>query len=144
MICAFVDASALYSGIISKTGAMRELLRRQRQNTLRLVISRYVTTEVHNTIYQKAAQFLTAFDLLLDLLDLDEVVVSEPQIRQAANYTELKDAPVVAAAIASGCGYLLTYDRKHLLDPKLVAQQSGLTICTPGDLLQQIKADEGE
>lgn len=144
MICAFVDASALYSGLISKTGAMRELLRRQRQNTLRLVISTYVTTEVHNTLAQKTPQFLTAFDLLLDLLDLDDVTPSEQAIRQAAHYTELKDAPVVAAAIASGCAYLLTYDRKHLLDPVVVAQQSGLTICTPGDLLQQIRDDEGE
>ena len=43
----------------------------------------------------------------------------------------LKDAPIVAAAIAAQVDYLVTYDRKHLLDPAEVTEKSGLRIVTP-------------
>lgn len=57
----------------------------------------------------------------------------------AAQYTELKDAPVVAAAINSGVAYLVTFDRKHLIHPKEVAENSGLIILTPGGMLKRLE-----
>ncbi|MBP8973655.1 MAG: hypothetical protein KBH93_07240 [Anaerolineae bacterium] len=65
------------------------------------------------------------------------------QVRAAAEYTVLKDAPVVAAAIAGRCRYLVTFDRRHLIDPPAVAARSGLLIVTPDVVVRAIQgADE--
>ena len=58
------------------------------------------------------------------------------QVQQAAEYTALKDAPVVAAALAAQADYLTTWDRKHLIEEPLVALRSGLEIVTPDKLVE--------
>ena len=40
------------------------------------------------------------------------------------------------------CEYLLTFDRKHLINPPEVSEMSGLKILTPGDLLQILRAEK--
>jgi hypothetical protein len=49
----------------------------------------------------------------------------------AANTTVLKDAPIIAAAILAKPDYLVTFDRKHLIQPPEVAALSGLVIALP-------------
>jgi len=70
---------------------------------------------------------------------LQQVQATREEVTDAASYTELKDAPIVAAARKAHVDYLLTFDRKHLLNPPEVAAQSGLTIVLPEELLKILR-----
>jgi hypothetical protein len=50
-----------------------------------------------------------------------------------------KDAPVLAAAVSSHPHRLVTLDTKDFIEPPQVAVRSGLVICTPADLLREIR-----
>ncbi|MCA9903568.1 MAG: PIN domain-containing protein [Anaerolineae bacterium] len=142
MIRAFLDSSALYSAVVSPTGAGRELLKRYRQGQLALVVSPYVIGEVERNIRRDAPAHLNAFILALDLLSFEVVEPDQSLLDTTEQYVVLKDAPVVAGAISAGCEYLLTYDRADLIDPPLVAEKSGLKIYTPGDLIQFLRSTD--
>jgi predicted nucleic acid-binding protein len=141
MIRAFVDSSVLFAAIHSATGGARELLKRHTRGELQLVVSEYVLDETHNNLRRKSPENVGVVAMLVDLLALDIVEVDAASVKAAAAYTELKDAPVVAAALAGGCQYVLTHDQKHLLKNPEVPQRTGLIVVTPGDLLQKLRSE---
>jgi hypothetical protein len=49
------------------------------------------------------------------------------------------DVPIVVAAIQAGVGYLVTLNRRHLIDDPGVAERSGLRIGTPGQALVWVR-----
>ena len=137
---AFVDASVLFSAIQSSTGYARDLLRLSLSQAVTLVVSSYVLDEVRVNLARKAPLKSEAFEAVVALVGF---VLAEPttaQVQAAAEYTVLKDAPVVAAAIAGRCRYLVTFDRKHLLDPPAVSARSGLLIVTPDIVVHAIQS----
>ncbi len=142
MIRAFADASVLYSAIHSATGASRELLRRHRDGQLRLIVSDYALVEAKRNLVQDTPGLAAAIDLVFEIYAFEVVTPDPESIQEAAVYTAMKDAPIVAAAKIGLCKYLLTYDRQHLLGVPQVAEKSGLTICTPGDLVQVLRRTE--
>lgn len=142
MIKAFVDASVIYASLVSSTGAARELLKRRRRGEIQLIVSEYVLDETISNLKSKNPNMVGAVGLLVDILAFDIIEVDAKAVNAAAEYTEMKDAPVVAAAIAGDCTYLLTFDRQHLLNKPEIASQSGLVICTAGDLLQVLRENE--
>lgn len=139
MIRAFIDASVIYASIISPTGAARELLRRHTTGEVQLVVSDYVLEEVERNLKAKNPDNAGSVKFLLGILALEIVEVDVTEIKAAAEYTEPKDAPVVAAAQKGNCEYLLTFDKKHLLGKELLVQRSGVKIITPGDLMQILR-----
>lgn len=141
MVRAFLDASALFSGIRSATGATRELFKWHMRGQLRLVVSAYVIDECTANLAVDFPDRVGAVEIVLDFMQPEEVNPTPDDVRQAAGYTAAKDAPVVAAALKGGCSHLLTFDRKDLIDPPDVAHRSGLIILTPGDLLRQLRFD---
>ena len=142
MIRAFIDASVIYAAIVSRTGASRELLRRHVDGEVRLVASKYVLEETQRNLTNKSPNKVVAVELLLDVLRFDVIEIQTTVIQAVAQYVELKDAPVVAAAIAGQCAYLLTYDKQHLLNiAEMINQRTGLQVATPGDLIQYLRGD---
>jgi len=138
MIKAFADASVIIASIISPTGGSRELLKRHTHGEIQLVVNLYVLLEAKRNLAQKSPHNVGNVDMLVDLLALDIIEVSADFVKEVAEYTEMKDAPVVAGAIMGQCQYLLTYDKQHLLGKSEIAAHSGLIIATPGDLLQSL------
>lgn len=49
------------------------------------------------------------------------------------------DIHVLAAAVEGGCEFLLTLDRRHILNAAERVKEAGLSICilTPGDFIRQ-------
>lgn len=141
MIRAFVDASVLFAAVVSRTGGARDLMRRSITGEVELLVSDYVVAEVKGNLARKAPRKHRLFNFLINNLNLVTVNPTRAQVLMAAAYTELKDAPVVAAAIAGKCEYLVTFDRQHLLDKPTISQQSGLNILTAGSLLQVLRGD---
>lgn len=141
MLRAFLDASALFSGIRSAAGAARELFKWHLRGELQLVVSAYVIDECIANLAEDFPERVGAVEIVLDFMQPEEVNPTPEEVRYAARYTAAKDAPIVAAAIKSGCSHLLTFDRKDLIDPPEVAKQYGLIILTPGDLLRQLRSN---
>ncbi len=140
MISAFLDSSVLFAAAYSAKGAARDLLVLALNGKVKLLISQQVLEETRRNLGLDYPEKLTLLNVIVEELDL--IVVANPtkdQVLAAAEYTALKDAPIIAAAQNARVDYLVTYDRKHLLDPEIVAEKSGLLIVTPVLIVEQIQ-----
>lgn len=136
---AFVDASVLFAAAHSTTGASHELMLWAARGGLRLTVSDVVLQEVHLNLTRKSPKALAGFELLLVAVPFETVQVTPEEIAQAAAYTELKDAPIVAAALKCRAQYLVSLDRAHLVDQPAVAGGSGLRVVLPATLLELLR-----
>lgn len=139
MISAFVDTSVLFAAALSGTGASRELLRESIRGNIALVLSNFVVAEAERNLMRKRPD---AFSVLQNILDAVSFTLANPtveQVAEAATYTFLKDAPIVAAATKANVDYLVSLDRKHLVGVAEVAQRSGLTIVLPEVVLEAVR-----
>jgi putative PIN family toxin of toxin-antitoxin system len=132
----FLDANVLFSAAYSATGASREILRRALRHEIDIVVSRYVLKETRRNLEHKAPQAVDAFKELISLLSVEmEADPSPSKLQAAASYINLKDAPIIAAAVNAEADYLVTLDRRHFIADPAVAQRSGLSIVTPDQLV---------
>lgn len=132
----FLDSSVLIAAAISRGGAARDLLRRGFRGDLELSVSPLVLEEVERNLARKAPEALPDFRSLRDLLAVQFIEPPKPLVLAAARVVALKDAPIVAAAVAAGATYLATYDRRHLLRQKdEIKAQFALLVATPDEVL---------
>jgi predicted nucleic acid-binding protein len=139
MIRAFVDASVLFAASLSPTGASREIIRQAVRGQVTLVASKLVYEEVEKNLADKAPEALPAFRQFLATVPFETVRPTKRQVLQAARYSALKDAPIVAAAKRARVDYLVSLDRRHLVGVKEVAQRSGLRIVLPSEFLGEVR-----
>jgi len=140
MIRVFLNASVFFSASYSKAGSSRDLLREAIRGNIKVVVSQHVLKEAERNLAQKAPEALPAFHELLTLVTAD--VAEKPtlqELKRAATYINLKDAPIVAAAVKARVDYLVTWDRKHFIDDPKVAERSGLPIITPDEIMAIVK-----
>lgn len=139
MIKAFIDASVFFSACYSETGASFEIFRQSLRGNVQLVISEFVLQETQRNLASKSPKALEWFQEFRDNVDFEVVAASKEQVLEAADYTELKDAPIVAAARKAQVDYLVSLDRRHLVGRPEVAQGSGLEIVLPEKLVHEIR-----
>lgn len=139
MTIVFLDASALFSAALSATGGSRELLHLGFLGKLRLVISPFVIEETRRNLALKAPAGLPALEVFLETAPLTVVDPTLSDVQAAAEFTELKDAPIVAAAVAAGATYLASFDRAHLVGNTRIERATDLQIRTPGDILTALR-----
>jgi predicted nucleic acid-binding protein len=142
MIRAFLDSSVLFASCVSLKGASREIVQQGLRGMVVLVISPVVLDEVERNLAEfprYAMEALAVFHQYVDSVPFQIVQATQRQVRQAARYTALKDAPIVAAAKRAKVDYLASLDRRHLVGVELVAQRSGLQIVLPEELLRAIR-----
>ncbi len=142
MLRVFIDTSVLFSAIHSHSGYARDLIELALNNRVIAILSNAVLTEVERNIRKKAPRRLADYQMLLQLMDAELAEPSPDVIEQVATYVVQKDVHVIAAAIAAQPDYLVTYDRKHLLDVPEVTARSGLKIVTP-DVVVKLLEDQG-
>ena len=143
MIRAFIDASVLFAASLSPTGASREIIRQAVRGKVTLVASKLVYEEAERNLADQAPEALPAFHQFLGTVPFEMVRPSKRQVLQAAQYSALKDAPIVAAAKRAQVDYLVSLDRRHLVGVPEVAQRSGLKIVLPSELLEKIHRQAG-
>lgn len=144
MIRVFVDASVLIAASYSPTGASREIIRQAIRGNVTLIASELVLEETRKNLRAKAPEALVSLEQVLDIVPFELVQPTEQQVLQAASYTALKDAPIVAAAKRARVDYLVSLDRRHLVGVPEVAQRSGLKIVLPEELLKEIRQQAGQ
>lgn len=135
----FLDSSVLVAGAASFTGASRAILILAELGLLKLVVCPYILKETERNLAKKLSEALPYYRRLCNSLDWE--VVSDPapaEVRRWAGIIETKDAPVLAAAVEAKPARLVTLNTKDFTSE--VARQTRLEICTPGNLVREIRA----
>lgn len=132
----FVDSSVLIAASISSKGSARDLLYQGLQANFILYISDVVLEESERNILLKAPNALEDFGIFKKYLETNLVEVNRSKILKIAKIVERKDAPIVAGAVTAKADYLVTYDRKHLLQYKKDIRESfKIKVITPDELI---------
>jgi putative PIN family toxin of toxin-antitoxin system len=138
----FVDTNVLFAAVYSSTGSAHDLIQLALQGRVTLFISRQVSEEVQRNLNRKAPEALPDYQAFVNESSPQIVAPPVGTVRDVADYVVAKDAMIVAAAIAAQVDYLVTYDRKHLLDLPEIAQKSGLKIVTPDVVVLEVEKSE--
>lgn len=137
----FLDSSALIAGAISETGAAHVLLQLGESEEIILTISEMVIVESERAIAKKSPRNLNDLRSLIKTAKLR--VVHDPSKKEVEAHLYLiedpNDVPILLAAMKAHVDYLVTHNRKHFLDDPKVAENSGIKIGTPGDVLAWIR-----
>lgn len=137
----FLDSSALFTGIASRTGAARTLLLLAESEHIRITISEQVIAETERALAKKVPQALN--DFRQAILASKVRIVHDPSSDEVMNHIELishrPDVPIILAAMDDKADYLVTLNRRHFIDDPSVAQKTGLRIVTPGEALTKVR-----
>ncbi len=138
----FLDTSALIAGLLSDSGGARALFSLGEAHALQLWCSQDVLAELDTVLRQKIPQQLPVVSAWLAKIRLQ--LVEPPSIRSVRKLQRLvghpKDAVVLAAAVDSGVGYLVTLDREHMLNNPSLRRALAFPMGTPGDCLAWFRA----
>ena len=126
--------------MISETGASRAILILAEVGLFKLVVCPHVLQEVERNLAAKLPQALPLFRRMLERLSVE--VVPDPPREEVSRWAQVivpKDAPVLAAAVLAAPHRLVTLDVKDFLTSPEVTRRSGLVICTPGEVIQDVR-----
>jgi len=130
----FFDADILIAGAASTTGASHLLLKLAELGILEGLTTRLAQAEAERNLQAKLPQALPAFRALIrEAVE----VVDNPSLSMCAALSaqaEVEDVPHLAAAIARGCHYLVTFNARHYWP-----EVETLEVIHPGELLQRIR-----
>jgi predicted nucleic acid-binding protein len=131
----FIDADALMAGSASSTGASHLILRLGELGLIDVVSSAQVRAEVERNLARKVPAALPAFQALANAAC---TWVPQPPPRKVAairSQADPKDGPILAAAIESGCEWLVTFNTRHFR-PKGEA----VRVASPGEFVEGLRA----
>jgi len=133
----FIDSSVLMAAAISPTGSARDLIISSINNKFKIVVSDLVLEETVRNLANKAPKALPALQLFLEVLNPEVVSPSKLLVLKVSKIIELKDAPIVAGAITGKADYLVSFDRKHLLQhDEEIRTNFKIKVVTPNVLLK--------
>lgn len=139
MIRAFIDTNVFFAACYSIEGASFEIFQQSLLGNVQLVISNFVFEETKRNLAIKSPENLADYDKFVNNVSFEIVNPTKRAVLQAAEYTALKDAPIVAAAKKAKVDYLVSLDRRHLVGVSEVSARSGLQIILPGELLEKLR-----
>ncbi|MEW6683484.1 MAG: putative toxin-antitoxin system toxin component, PIN family [Nitrospirota bacterium] len=131
----FLDTSALIAGLISQTGAAREVLRLCEAGVVETLVSPQVLTEADRNLSEKLPGLVADYRLLIQ--SIAPTLVDDPaptEVSRLSGVIHSNDAPILAAAIEAEADYLVTWNTKHFHQPR-VRQAVRFQIVTPGEFL---------
>ena len=132
----FVDADVLFAGAASPAehGASLVVLRMAEITLIEAVTSEQVITEVERNLTAKMPAALPAFRLLVSrCLDVTRIPTGV-ELELHAGRAEVKDLPILVAAVRENCPWLVTFNTRHF--------QPGhpdVTVLRPGEFVQQVR-----
>lgn len=134
----FVDANGLIAGTDSQSGASNALLKMAEVGLFQLVVCEQMLDEAERNLRKKLPRSLPNFAAQMARLRLQ--ILPDPtieQVRPCKEIIEAKDTPILCAAIASGVDRFITLNTKDFTPD--VAEQSGLTIQTPAEFVEELR-----
>lgn len=136
----FLDAHVLFAAAASPAGGSALLLEFCRKKQLEPVVSRLVLLEAERNIRSKLPRAaLKRFHRFLESIPFHVVPPPpEEEVRTYRAWIHEKDAPILAAAVASRSAYLVTLDRRHFMTQALRQAKLPLKVFTPGEFLKLV------
>ena len=135
----FLDTSVIIAAAISSRGTSRALLNLLSAGGCTGFVSDYVLEEVQRNVSRKAPHMVSTMDIIITQAGFTLVTPTLQHIVRAEQYVELKDAPVVAAAVTAGVDALVTLDKKHLLQrEREIHETFGIAVVDPGAILRRV------
>jgi predicted nucleic acid-binding protein len=139
----FFDASCLFPAAASPAGGSAFLVSVCARGYLQAVVSLDVLIEAERNIVEKLSP--DAFHRYRQMVAETPFVMlpsppEEAVARHAANFFE--DAHVVASAVAGGCEFLITLDRR--LQRRVEHAALGITALSPGEFIQTVLPEHPE
>jgi len=135
----FLDTSALIAGIVSASGAAREVLRLCEAGAVEPLVSRQVLTEADRNLSAKLSALVPGYRHLMRRMS--PVLLEDPiraEVARAAQIIHRNDAPILAAAINGQVDYLITWNTRHFHTPS-VRRVVRFRIATPGEFLEEFR-----
>lgn len=141
MIRVFIDSSVLVAASGSKAGASALTLAYSRFGKITGVVSPDVVREAQKNVLKKMGSEKAArLDQYLRLAKLDLIPTpSQSEIDKCKQMIVDKDAPILAACLASRVSVLITLDFKHILKPKIAKFLKPILVLTPHQLVLLIE-----
>ena|SRR5688500_15579453 len=131
----FFDASCLVAAAGSPNGGSGFLLSLCAQGLLRGVVSQYVLLEAERNIQTRLS--LSALNTYHNFVaTIPFLVASVPAPLPAYPTINAKDVHVVAASVSASVPYLLTLDKKLMVE--ISAGQFSFQALTPGDFIKSV------
>jgi predicted nucleic acid-binding protein len=96
-----------------------------------LVLSQLILDETRRNLAEYTPEQVSYFDLIVENVPFEIVSVTEREILAASKIVARKDAPIVAAARKAKVDFLVTLDKKHLLDKPEISDFVGANVVTP-------------
>lgn len=132
----FIDADVLFAAAnaAAETSASLVLLKASQYTLLNAITSDLVIEETQRNVLKKFPKSIPA---LHQLVTNSITVIPTPALQRLINLKGLadpKDIPILAAAVASQCRYLVTFNIRHF--------QPGhpdVNVVQPGTLLKEIR-----
>ncbi|KKU05757.1 MAG: hypothetical protein UX07_C0013G0005 [Parcubacteria group bacterium GW2011_GWA2_45_30] len=136
-ITAFLDASVLVAAALSPSGGSFRILNESLLHGFGFVTSPHAFGESERVLIRKYPDRVVELHHLAVFLNM----VLDTSEKFAAQFTEIinvKDVPILAAAVEAGVDVLITLDREHFLNNQLLKDKlPALEILTPGDFIQK-------
>jgi predicted nucleic acid-binding protein len=134
----FLDANVLFTATITPDGVSRTLFELARIDACFPLTSSFALDEARRNVRAKYPAHMQTLEALAEQIEL----VAEAEaalVAWAADLLPLKDAPILAAAVAARADVLVTGDRRHfgVLFEKTL---DGVTILPPRQALEQVLA----
>lgn len=133
----FIDSSVLIAAAISPKGSARDLILSSFRGEVKVVISDLVLEEVERNLSKKTPKALPAFQLFKEVLNPEIVSPKKSLVQKVAKIVDIKDAPIVAGAVQAKADYLVSFDRKHILQHKEdIEANFKIKVSTPDEVIQ--------
>lgn len=136
----FFDASVIIASLLSLTGGSSRVFRYIKTDTIVGITSQTALDEILKVEkykkLKKTRHEIEDFILQSGLIVRKRISVSE--LSPYENLVNREDAYLVAGANLTGCEYLVTLDKKHLLRHDIQKKFLPLKIVSPKQLLEEI------
>jgi len=138
----FLDTSVVFAAVLSPTGGARKIFQLGEAGIFKLIIGPGVLRECDEVVRRKAPATLPTLAQLLDISRVETTLAATPiSMEMALSIVEYEpDARVLAEAINARPDWFITHDKEHFLKERRNSDLA-FRIGTPGDLLQDLKAD---
>lgn len=131
----FIDANALFAGSASPSGASHLILQLGELRIIDLFASSQVRGEVERNLTAKLPAALPAFRAIASAA-CQPAAEPDPEATRAvlaAGLADAKSAPILAAALATRCRWLVTFNIRDYRPDERIA------VVTPGDFVKQLR-----
>jgi predicted nucleic acid-binding protein len=129
-----LDADVLIAGLLSRTGASHAILILGEVGLLTLVLPEAVVDEVRRNLTDKLPETLPLFEEFLRSVPVRIYRPTSHDRERARSLADLKDVPILAAAIDAGTPILVTHNVRHF------RSGGGVRVVRPRILIEEARA----